>query len=130
MIVSDMLDVIGDNINVYVHDVCTKRLITYYDGRNSIDVKLLAYPVEHMYVNDSGDVVLEVMYDVAGYDELNVEAKLHCLTGYVHNLCPYGDFGNLKSIEELEYCVREFCKLSDYTLDKNGNWYDEGFQKI
>lgn len=130
MIVSDMLDVIGDNINVYVRDVCTKRLITYYDGRNSIDVKLLAYPVEHMYVNDSGDVVLGVMYDVVNYDELNVEAKLHCLTEYVRNLCAYGDFGNMKSVEELEYCVREFCKLSDYTLDKNGNWYDECFQKI
>ena len=130
MIVSNILDVIDDNINVYVHDVCTKRLITYYDGRNSIDVKLLVYSVEHMYISGSDSVVLEVMYDVAGYDELNVEAKLHCLTEYVHNLCAYGDFGNLKSIEELEYCVREFCKLSDYILDKNGNWYDEDFQKI
>lgn len=130
MIVSDMLDVIGDNINVYVHDVCTKRLITYYDGRNSIDAKLLAYSVEHMYVNDSGDVVLGIMYDVVNYDELNIEAKLNCLAEYVYNLCAYGDFGNMKSIEELEYCVREFCKLSDYTLDKNGNWYDECFQKI
>lgn len=130
MIVSDMLDVIGDNINVYVRDVCTKRLITYYDGRNSIDVKLLAYPVEHMYVNDSGDVVLGVMYDVVNYDELNIEAKLNCLAEYVYNICPYEDFGDLKSIEELEYCVREVLKLSDYTLDKNGNWYDEDFQKI
>lgn len=130
MIVSNMLDVIGDNINVYVRDVCTKRLITYYDGRNSIDVKLLAYPVEHMYVNDSGDVVLGVMYDVVNYDELNVEAKLNCLAGYVYNICPYEDFGDLKSIEELEYCVRECWKSSGYTLDKNGNWYDEDFQKI
>ena len=130
MIVSNILDVIDDRINVYVHDVCTKRLITYYDGRNTIDVKLLAYPVEHMYINDNGGVVLAVMYDVVNYDELNVEAKLHCLTEYVHSICPYGDFGNLKSIEELEYCVREFCKSSDYTLDKNGNWYDECFQKI
>lgn len=130
MIVSNMLDVIGDNIDVYVRDVCTKRLITYYDGRNSIDVKLLAYPVEHMYVNDSGDVVLGVMYDVVNYDELNVEAKLNCLAEYVYSICPYEDFGDLKSIEELEYCVREVLKSSDYTLDKNGNWYDEGFQKI
>lgn len=130
MIVLDMLDVIGDNINVYVRDVCTKRLITYYDGRNSIDVKLLAYPVEHMYVNDSGDVVLGVMYDVVNYDELNIEAKLNCLAEYVYSICPYKDFGDLKSIEELEYCVREVLKSSDYTLDKNGNWYDEDFQKI
>ena len=69
-------------------------------------------------------------HDNYTYDELNVEAKLNGLAEYVHNLCAYGDFGNMKSIEELEYCVREFCKLSDYTLDKNGNWYDEDFQKI
>ena len=50
------------------------------------------------------------MYDVANYDELNVEAKLHCLTGYVYNIYPYKNFGDLKSIEELEYCVREFWK--------------------
>ena len=69
-------------------------------------------------------------HDDYTYDELNVEAKLHCLAEYVHNICAYGDFGNLKSIEELEYCVRECCESSDYTLDKNGNWYDEDFQKI
>ena len=69
-------------------------------------------------------------HDDYTYDELNVEAKLNCLAEYVYSICPYEDFGDLKSIEELEYCVREFCKLSDYTLDKNGNWYDECFQKI
>ena len=69
-------------------------------------------------------------HDDYTYDELNVEAKLNCLTGYVYNICPYEDFGDLKSIEELEYCVRECWKSSNYTLDKNGNWYDEDFQKI
>ena len=69
-------------------------------------------------------------HDDYTYDELNVEAKLNCLAGYVYNICSYEDFGDLKSIEELEYCVREVWKSSDYTLDKNGNWYDEDFQKI
>lgn len=130
MIVSDILGVIDNNINVYVHDVCTKRLITYYDGKNSIDTKLLVYPVEHMYTNDSGSVVLEVMYGFVRYDELNAEAKLNCLTTYVYTICAYEHFDDLKSIEELEDCVREFWKVSEYTLDKNGNWYDEDFQKI
>ena len=69
-------------------------------------------------------------HDDYTYDELNVEAKLNCLAGYVYNICPYEDFSNLNSIEELEYCVREVWKSSGYTLDKNGNWYDEDFQKI
>lgn len=130
MIVSQMLDVIDDNINVYVHDVCTKRLITYYDGRNSIDVELLVYPVEHIYTNDSGSIVLEVMYDFTNYDELNAEAKLNCLTTYVYKICAYEHFDDFKSIREIEDCVREFWKMSDYTLDKDGNWYDEDFNRI
>lgn len=62
MVVSNILDVIDDNVNVYVHNVYTKELITYYDGKNSIDTELLVYPVEHMYTNDIGSIVLEVMY--------------------------------------------------------------------
>lgn len=130
MIVSNILDVIDDNINVYVHDVYTKELITYYDGKNSINTELLVYPVEHIYTNDSGNIVLEVMYGFVHYDELNAEAKLNCLTTYVYKICAYEHFDDLKSIEELEDCVREFWKSSEYTLDKNGNWYDEDFQKI
>ena len=130
MIVSNILAVIDDNINVYVHDVCTKRLITYYDGKNSIDTEVLVYLVEHMYTNDNGDVVLEIMYDSTHYDELNAEAKLNCLTTYVYTIHAYEYFDNLKSIAELEDCVREFWECSDYTLDKNGNWYDIDFPKI
>ena len=130
MVVSAMLDVIDDNINVYVHDVCTKRLITYYDGRNGIDTEVLEYPVEHIYTNDSGNIVLEVMHDFVRYDELNAEARLNCLITYVYTICAYEHFDDFKTIREIEDCVREFWKMSDYTLDKNGNWYDEDFQKI
>lgn len=129
MVVSNILDVIDDNINVYVQDVRTKRIITYYDGKNSIDTELLLYPVVHMYTNDNGSVVLEVLYDFT-YDELNAEAKLNCLTTYVYKICAYEHFDDLKVIEELEDCVREFWLNGEYTLDKNGNWYDEDFQKI
>lgn len=129
MIVSNILDVIDDNINVYVHDVCTKNLITYYDGKNSIDTEVLEYPIEHIYT-DSDSIVLEIMYNFVRYDELNAEAKLNCLTTYVYKICAYEHFDDFKSIRELEDCVREFWKMSEYTLDKNGNWYDEDFQKI
>lgn len=130
MIVSNIFDVIDDNVNVYVHDVYTKRLIAYYDGKNSIDTELCVYPVEHMHTNDSGSIVLEIMHDFANYDELNVEAKMNCLTTYMYTICTYEHFDDLKDIEELEDCVREFWKTSEYTLDKDGNWYDEDFQKI
>lgn len=130
MIVSQVFAIIDENVNVYVRDALTNELITYYDGKNSIDVELLVYPVEHIYTTDNGNIVLEVMYDFTNYDELNAEAKLNCLTTYVYTICAYEHFDDLKSIEELEDCVREFWKVSEYTLDKNGNWYDEDFNKI
>ena len=74
--------------------------------------------------------MIESNYDFIRYDDLNAEARLNCLTTYVYTICAYEHFDDLKSIEELEDCVREFWKCSDYTLDKNGNWYDEDFQKI
>lgn len=130
MVVSEILNVINDNINVYVYDVCTQELITYYDGKNSIHTKVLEYPVERMCTYDSGGIVLEIMYEFVHYDELNAEAKLNCLTTYVYTICAYEHFDDLKNIEELEECVRKFWEASEYTLDKNGNWYDEDFQKI
>lgn len=69
-------------------------------------------------------------YNFIRYDDLNAEAKLNCLTTYVYTICAYEHFDDLKSIEELEDCVREFWKVSEYTLDKDGNWYDEDFQRI
>lgn len=68
-------------------------------------------------------------YNFIRYDDLNAEAKLNCLTTYVYTICPYEHFEYL-NLTELENCVREFWKMSEYTLDKDGNWYDEDFQKI
>lgn len=69
MLVSNILDVVDENTNVYVQDVCTKKLISHYDGRNGIDTELLVYPVEHIYTNNSGSIVLEVMYEFVNYED-------------------------------------------------------------
>lgn len=130
MIVSQVFAIIDENVNVYVRDALTNELITYYDGKNSIDVELLVYPVEHIYTTDNGNIVLEVMYDFTNYDELNAEAKLNCLTTYVYTICAYEHFDDLNTMQELEECVREFFINSDYHLDKFGNWYDEDCRKI
>lgn len=64
-------------------------------------------------------------YDFIRYDDLNAEAQLNCLTTYVYTIRAYEHFDDFKSIRELEDCVREFWKISEYTLDNDGNWYDE-----
>lgn len=130
MIVSQVLDIIDENKNVYVRDVLTKELITYYDGENSIGVHVLIYTVEHMTITKDGNgIVLEIMYDATDFYDLNGEAKLKCLHDYIYKICPYEHFDNM-SVSEIEECALEFWRQSEYTLDKNGNWYDEDFQKI
>ena len=130
MIVSQALDIIDENVNVYVRDVLTNELITCYDGKNSIADHVLIDVVECMTTTRDGNgIVLKILYSITDFDDLNCEAKINCLHDYIYKICPYDHFEDL-SLTELEYCVREFWKLSEYTLDKNGNWYDEDFQKI
>ena len=129
MIVSQVLDIIDENKNVYVHDMLTKELITYYDGKNSISDNVLIDVVEHITTTENGGIILEIIYNVADFDDLNGEAKVNCMSDYIYKICPYEHFEYL-NLTELEDCVREFWRQSDYTLDKNGNWYDEDFNRI
>ena len=130
MIVSQALDIIDENVNVYVRDVLTNELITCYDGKNSIATHVLIDAVERMTTTRDGNgIVLEIMYSATDFDDLNGEAKLNCLHDYIYKICPYDHFEYL-NLTELEDCVREFWRQSDYTLDKNGNWYDEDFNRI
>lgn len=129
MIVSQVLDIIDENKNVYVHDMLTKEPITYYDGKNNISNNVLYDVVERITTTEDGGIVLEIMHDVTGFDDLNGEAKLNCLHDYIYKICPYEHFDDM-SILEIEQCAGEFWRCSDYTLDKYGNWYDEDFRQI
>ena len=96
MIVSQLLDIIDENKNVYVRDVLTNDLITYYDGKNSIAEHVLTDTVERMTITKDGNgIVLEIMHDVTDFDDLNGEAKLNCLHDYIYKICPYEHFDDL-----------------------------------
>ena len=72
MKVSNVLDIIGENTNVYIHDILTEELLTWYDGKNSIGTEFLHYPVEHMRTTNNGGIVLNILFH-------NVNFKDHCL---------------------------------------------------
>ncbi len=129
MIVAQALDIIDENKNVYVYDMLTKELITYYDGKNSISDNVLIDVVERITTTENGGIILEIIYNVADFDDLNGEAKVNCMSDYIYKICPYEHFEYL-NLTELEDCVREFWRASEYTLDKYGNWYDEDFNRI
>lgn len=129
MIVSQALDIIDENKNVYVHDMLTKEPITYYDGKNNISDNVLHNVVERITTTKDGGIILEIMHDVTSFDDLNGEAKLNCLQDYIYKICPYEHFDDM-SLLEIEQCAGEFWKCSEYNLDKYGNWYDEDFCQI
>ena len=130
MIVSQVLDIIDENVNVYVRDMLTNELITCYDGRNSIAEHVLIDTVERMTITANGNgIILKIMYSVTDFGDLNGEAKVNCMSNYIYKICPYEHFEYL-NLTELEDCVREFWRQSEYTLDRKGNWYDEDFNRI
>lgn len=129
MLVSNILDVVDENINVYVKDICNEYIITYYDGKNTISTKVLDYPVEHITTTDNGGIILDIAYDIVDFNDLNCEALLECLSNYIYRVCPYENFSDI-TLTELTECAYEFWKMSEYTIDKYGNWYDEDFHKI
>lgn len=129
MIVRQMLDIIDDNINVYVRDICNEYIITCYDGKNTISTNVLNYNVEHITTKDNGDIILDIAYDIIDFNDLNCEALVNCLSDYIYCVCPYGDFKDL-SLKELVECAYEFWANGEYTIDKYGNWYDEDFNRI
>ena len=130
MKVSNVLDIIGENTNVYIHDILTEELLTWYDGKNSIGTEFLHYPVEHMRTTNNGGIVLNILFHNVNFDALSIKAKLKAIWIYVYNLFPDDDFNNVNDLIELENYVREFWARSEYTLDKYGNWYDEEFHIV
>lgn len=129
MIVANILDVVDENKNVYMRDILNGYIITHYDGKNNISDNVLHNVVERITTTEDGSIVLEIMHDVTDFDDLGGEAKLNCLQDYIYKICPYEHFDDM-SILEIEECVREFWKVSEYTLDKYGIWYDEDFNRI
>lgn len=59
------------------------------------------------------------------YTELSVEAKLHCIEVYMNRIVPYENWENVNDISDIEIDVREMLMCSEYTIDTDGNWYDE-----
>ena len=103
MIVSQVLDIVDENVNVYVRDVLTNELITCYDGRNSIATHVLIDAVEHMTITADGNgIVLKIMYSATDFSDLNGEAKLNCVHDYVYKICPYEHFDNMSMLEIAE----------------------------
>lgn len=59
------------------------------------------------------------------YNDLYIEARLHCIEVYMNVIAPYTHWDEVKRISEIEMDVQEMLSRSDYTIDMDGNWYDE-----
>lgn len=58
-IVDTLLEYINEYVKIEIRDEYTDELLTYYDGRNSIDETYLGYKIEN-FVVDNGLVTIWV----------------------------------------------------------------------
>ena len=58
------------------------------------------------------------------------KAKINALYTFMHSICNYDMMIDNNCITKIEYALVDFWLDSEYTLDINGNWYDEEGEKI
>ena len=88
MLVHNALDVIDENINVYIHDMLTDELLSWYDGKNAIENDFLCYPIEHITTTENGGIVLEIIFYAVDFDDLTAEQKINAIWDYMYKICP------------------------------------------
>lgn len=59
------------------------------------------------------------------YADLNARAKIKCLDVYINVVCPYEDYDDVVELEEVEYSIKCTLETGLFTIDSDGNWYDE-----
>ena len=64
------------------------------------------------------------------YNDLEINAKINCIDGYINKICPYEDFEEC-DLSDMEYNVREFLKETEsYTIDECGCWYKISLKEL
>ena len=64
------------------------------------------------------------------YDDLEMNARINCINGYINKICPHEDFEEY-TVGDMEYNVREFLEIEDsYIIDESGDWYEISLKRL
>ena len=64
------------------------------------------------------------------YNDLEINAKINCIDGYMNKICPHEDFEEC-DLSDMEYNVREFLKETEsYVIDECGCWYEISLKEL
>lgn len=63
------------------------------------------------------------------YDELTMTAKAGCVYNYLCQIVPYGS-DDYDGFDEIEYSIRETIATGLFSIDEDGNWYDEEGERL
>ena len=70
------------------------------------------------------------MVNFVNYNKLDITAKINCLYNYMNEICPYEDFEDAETLDDMEINVIETLKTGLFFIDECGDWYDECGDKI
>ena len=109
--------------------IVTGKDAVLYSGAYKIPQDTMDSKILHI-AHDKDGIILYVEPPFYSYDELNTKAKINALCTFMYEICGYGTFLDNDCIDVIENQLKHFWINSEYTLDIDGNWYDEEGEKI
>ena len=128
MTISDIYKTLDKNIGItiYVND----NYARYCETKFNIPIADMVDKITYIGMDEDG-IVIHIEKTGVSYDSLNIRAKINAINTFINIISPYEDdyehIGDMTVIDDMAY---NFWTDSEYTIDVNGNWYDETGREI
>ena len=113
--------------NIYYEDVGDKNIV--YTKRvfpDTIPDRYADYEIQNIYAFES-DLHIDIAIKNVSFDDLDGLAAVNCMNVFLCTIATTDDF---ESLTDVMYSIKELLDWADYTIDNDGNWYDENGNRI
>lgn len=132
MTVRELMETMDYGARYYIHNVHYKSVrtdnivLTGYAYPDTIPDRYADYKVKNVYVFENGLHINIDATDVS-FDDLDGLAAVNCMNVFLCTIATTDDF---ESLTDVTYSIKELLDWADYTIDNDGNWYDENGSRI
>lgn len=127
MTISDIYKTLDKNIGVtiYVND----NYARYCKTKSNIPIADMGDEITYIGMDEDG-IVIHIKKTGVLYDSLNIRAKINAVDTFINIIAPYEDYEHIEDMTVVDDMAYNFWVDSEYTIDVNGNWYDEEGREV
>lgn len=127
MTISDIYKTLDKNIGItiYVND----NYARYCKTKSNIPIMDMGDEITYIGMDEDG-IVIHIEKTGVSYDSLDIRAKINAVDTFINIIAPYEDYAHIEDMTVIDDMAYNFWVDSEYTIDVNGNWYDEEGREV